>query len=189
MFFILFFFIVRIIRLHLDSLVSFYVLLYLRSQPFKTCASSTFNSSMQPVSGMNILIIFFLGFLFRMCTNTIFKVVALRQWDTFRCIIGCISTTRITSGGNKKSLYAPHQFHKCKQITFNPLSTPVDPSFSIFQTKQTLCMIYFVFNPHYNECPSTNSFNCLFFWFNTPCNSNIIDSFFSCCFFSSSICS
>ena len=118
MFFILFFFIVRIIRLHLDSLVSFYVLLYLRSQPFKTCASSTFNSSMQPVSGMNILIIFFLGFLFRMCTNTIFKVVA--QWDTFRCIIGCISTTRITSGGNKKSLYAPHQLHKCKQITFNP---------------------------------------------------------------------
>ena len=118
MFFILFFFIVRIIRLHLDSLVSFYVLLYLRSQPFKTCASSAFNSSMQPVSGMNILIIFFLGFLFRMCTNTIFKVVALRQWDTFRCIIGCISTTRITSGGNKKSLYAPHQLHKCKQITF-----------------------------------------------------------------------
>ena len=105
MFFILFFFIVRIIRLHLDSLVSFYVLLYLRSQPFKTCASSTFNSSMQPVSGMNILIIFFLGFLFRMCTNTIFKVVA--QWDTFRCIIGCISTTRITSGGNK-NLYTRH---------------------------------------------------------------------------------
>ena len=107
MFFILFFFIVRIIRLHLDSLVSFYVLLYLRSQPFKTCASSAFNSSMQPVSGMNILIIFFLGFLFRMCTNTIFKVVALRQWDTFRCIIGCISTTRITSGGNK-NLYTRH---------------------------------------------------------------------------------